>query len=138
MTLDELLNSGRLERVSVDEKAAAKSLDEARAHLRSAGLILADDPDGAYALLYDAARKAISAHMMARGLRASNQQGAHVNVGYYAVAEIEGTAVGSFDRLRRNRNRSEYGVRIFGDEELHRDLATATAIVQEVEDAWSD
>lgn len=94
MTLDELLNSGRLERVS--------------------------------------------AHMMARGLRASNQQGAHVSVGYYAAAEIEGTAVGSFDRLRRNRNRSEYGVRIFGDEELHRDLATARAIVREVDDSWSD
>lgn len=32
MTLDELLRSGRLERVSADEKAAVKSLDEARAH----------------------------------------------------------------------------------------------------------
>lgn len=135
MNLDELLRSGRLERVPADEKAAVKMLDEARAHLRSAESILSDDPDGAYSLFYDAARKAISAHMMARGLRARNQQGAHVSVGLYAVAEIRGTAVGRFDRPRRSRNRSEYGVRIFGDEELHRDLATARAIVREVDDS---
>ena len=62
--------------------------------------------------LYDAARKAITAHMQANGYRATNRLGAHQASGLYAEATLgAGTAVSdvrAFDRMRRVRNRSEY------------------------------
>ena len=52
-----------------DAATARASLAEARRHLASAKLIPGADPNGAYVLLYDAARKANAAHMLASGLR---------------------------------------------------------------------
>jgi hypothetical protein len=45
--VEQLLLAGRLERVPPDHAAALSMLEEARRHLRSAGLILAADPNGA-------------------------------------------------------------------------------------------
>lgn len=47
------------------------------------------DPDAAYALLYDGARQAVTAHLLRAGLRARNAPGGHEAVALYAVAAIE-------------------------------------------------
>ena len=77
MSIEDLVRARRLERVPADIDAAVRRLSSARRHLGSAALIARDDPDAAYALLYDAARKAVTAHMQGAGLRARNAPGAH-------------------------------------------------------------
>jgi hypothetical protein len=137
VTIADLVRDGRLERVPADPATAAASVEEARRHLTSADLIAGADPNGAYALLYDAARKAIAAHMLASGLRVTVRPRAHEAVGLYALDALSGSpeidSVEYFDRMRRKRNRTEYGVRTFGAAEIARDLRHASAIVDAVE-----
>lgn len=66
-----LVRTGRIEKVEPDVDAAASRLAAARRHLASAESIATIDPDGAYSLLYDAARKALDAHMLVNGYRVS-------------------------------------------------------------------
>jgi hypothetical protein len=86
--------------------------------------------------VYDAARKAIGAHMLAHGLRAHPRAriGAHVVVGRYAETELTGApdSVAEFDRMRRRRNRTEYGIAQIQSAEIEAALAHAEAIVAAV------
>jgi hypothetical protein len=136
MTLADLIRDGRVEPVQPDLRTALASLDEARRHLVSSPQIAGIDPNGAYALLYDAARKAIAAHMLAAGFRVTVRPRAHEAVGLYAVDALSSAraskSIGYFDRMRRKRNRTEYGVRTFGAAEIARDLEHARAIVDAV------
>lgn len=133
-TLQELLNTGRVERVPADLSAAADRVDACLQHLTSAAVLADSDPAMAYAALYDAARKAITAHMLARGLRATNRPGAHEAVGLYGVAELTdpGGSVARFQGMRLARNRSEYQDRPVGRQEVANDLRHAAAIVEAV------
>lgn len=133
MSIDDLVAARRLERVPADPAAARERLATCRRHLRSAGLIAEGDPDAAYALLYDAARKATAAHMLAAGLRARNAPGAHEATAQYAALALDVAAAGELDRMRRFRNRIEYGTTRFSPAQVARDLAYATAIVECVE-----
>jgi hypothetical protein len=136
--LDELVAGGRIELVPADVAAAAALLQEAARHLTSAAAIASTDPNGAYSLLYDAARKAVTGQMLARGYRvASGRLGGHDAVVRYAEASLsEGPYsehVAQLDRMRRARNRSEYGLTTFGARQLKKDLEHARAIVAAVE-----
>jgi hypothetical protein len=74
--------------------------------------------------------------MLAGGLRVrKGRPGGHETTGRYARASIRGAdeALAQFDRLRRNRNRSEYESRVVGKAEIHTDLAYAREIVAAVE-----
>ena len=138
--VDELVNEGRLEPVEADREAASVKLSEAKRHLESSAAIAESDPGGAYALLYDAARKAVDAHMVASGYRVmKNRPGAHEASGRYAVLVLgrggHADDIRAFDRMRRNRNRSEYGVWQVGRTTLETDLAHARGIVRAVERA---
>lgn len=137
-SLESLVREGRIERVEADPDAARGRLEEAERHLASASAIADADPEGAYALLYDAARKAIDAHMQANGYRVSKGRlGAHEATGLYALAVLgsgpQGEHVRHFDRMRRNRNRSEYAVWEVGRSTLERDLEHARGIIRAVE-----
>lgn len=132
MTVDELVGARRLERVPADHAAAARRLTAARRHLRSAAILARDDPDAAYALLYDAARKAVAAHMQAHGLRARNAPGAHEATAFYAAAVLAGPSSGELDRMRRFRNRIEYGTTNFDTRQVEHDLRHSEAIVAEI------
>ncbi len=132
MTIEELVGARRLERVPADLDSAGRRLSSARRHLRSAALLAREDPDAAYALLYDAARKAVAAHMQAAGLRARNAPGAHEATARYAAAALTGPSSGELDRLRRFRNRIEYGTTSFDTLQVEHDLGHAQAIVDEV------
>lgn len=134
-TLAALVDQGRIEEVPPDAEEARAILEEAERHLSSADQIAGTDPNGAYALLYDAARKAVSAHMLAGGYRATNAPGAHRAVVLYAESELSDEApehVDHLDRMRRTRNRSEYGVRVFGGAEIRNDLEHASGVVSAV------
>jgi hypothetical protein len=139
MTLQDLIRDGRIEPVQPDLRTALASLDEARRHLASSAQIAGSDPNGAYALLYDAARKAIAAHMLAAGFRVTVRPRAHEAVALYAVDALSSAraskSIEYFDLIRRKRNRTEYGVRTFGAAEIARDLEHARAIVGAVDEA---
>lgn len=135
--LAQLIATGRVEQVEPDPEVARLLVEESQKHLDSADRIAPDDPNGSYQLLYDAARKAIAAHMLARGLRIANRPGAHETAGRYARASIgDGemeASVRQFDRMRRTRNRSEYELTFLAAREIAKDLAHARRIVQAVE-----
>jgi hypothetical protein len=135
--IDELVAGGRIELVPTDGRAAAALLEEAERHLTSAAAIASTDPNGAYSLLYDAVRKAVTAHMLARGYRvAGGRLRGHEAVVRYAEASLsEGPHsehVAQLDRIRRARNRSEYGFATFGARQLEADLQHAHAIIAAV------
>ena len=110
--LQELLADGALERVAADGETARQELDTARRHVETARAIADADPTAAFAVGYDAMRKAISAHMRAAGYRVARRQGHHHWTGRYASAAIGGEDVAAhieaFDDLRQLRNQSEY------------------------------
>ena len=137
--LEALVMQGRIERVEADTSAARDRLEEAKHHLDSATLIAETDPSGAYSLLYDAARKAVDAHMLMSGYRVSKSHlGAHEATARYASSVLgsgqHGDSARRFDRMRRNRNRSEYGAWQIGRSTLEADLVHARAIVEAVEE----
>lgn len=105
------LASGNLQKVSPSLDAADNFLVQAAGHLVSARVVAATDPTGAYALLYDAARKSLAAVLQAQGLRATSKGG------HYAIQEASSAqftkppprdAFRPFGRLRRTRNQIEY------------------------------
>lgn len=132
MTLDELIARRRIERIPADGAAARERLDVCRRHLESARLLATDDPDAAYALAYDAARKAVAAHMLAAGLRTRNAPGAHEATARYAEEAVDDRSARELDRMRRFRNRLEYGTTALGAAQVEHDLAHARRIVEAV------
>jgi hypothetical protein len=108
--IERLIGDGHLERVPASREHADRLLRQARRHLRSAQLTAADDPEGAYAVLYDAARKALWAILENQGLRPTSA-GGHL-AAYYAVraqlAPPMGPQLRPFDRMRRHRRDAEY------------------------------
>jgi hypothetical protein len=128
-SLDDLVREGRIERVDADSSAARDKMAEAERHLASAAAIASTDREGAYSLLYDAARKALTAHMTAKGFRVKKGEGAHVAVGRYATAALGSEeSIEAFEYMRRLRNRTEYSTWHVGADRLRRDLRHAEAI----------
>jgi hypothetical protein len=108
--VDALLDRRDLERVPASAEHAAELIDEARKHVASAQRIVDEDPAGAFQLLYDAARKALSAILENQGLRATSR-GGHIAVLEAVSAQLDppmGKVLRPFDRLRRQRNNVEY------------------------------
>jgi hypothetical protein len=108
--IDAMLAAGELQRVSPSREHADRLLVQAGQHIGSVRVAAAADPEGAYALAYDAARKALAAVLENQGLRATTR-GGHLAV-YRAVrAQLDpplGTVLRPFDRMRRQRNAQEY------------------------------
>jgi hypothetical protein len=110
-TIKSLLAANSLQKVAPSREAAQATLDAAAKHLDSAQAVAESDPDGAYTLLYDAARKGLAAMLQTQGLRSTSRGGR------YAVQEAISAqftkppprdAFRSFGRLRRSRNQIEY------------------------------
>ncbi len=129
--LDQLRSQGLVEPVEVDFVAIEKWFDDANRHVVAAEAIAELDPSGAYVLAYDAARKSVAAALLGRGYRVLSRPGAHQALARFAkdLAERhDEPSLARLDRLRRNRNRSEYGTRTFGASEVTEAIATAKAI----------
>ena len=128
-----LRRTGRLQPVPADGDTARARMLTAAQHLATARRLLGEgqDLEIAYAALYDAARKAVTAAMLAVGVRAANRAGAHEAVSIWA-AEVLGPACPAarrFDAMRRRRNRSEYDDLVLSPTAVTLDLADATEIV---------
>jgi hypothetical protein len=108
--IDLMLAHSELQRVPASREQADRLIDQAGAHLSSAAEICDQDPPGGYALLYDAARKALAAVLENQGLRATTR-GGHLAV-YRAIrAQLDppmGKILQPFDRMRRQRHDAEY------------------------------
>lgn len=134
LAVADLLNVGRLERVPADRSAALSRLPKTDTHLATAAALIGIDNDMAYTALYDAARKAIAAHMLANGLRAPARTGAHEVVGIYAEEAIPDPtgSVTEFQKMRRRRNKSEYDNIVLGRQDVEADLHHASNIAAAV------
>jgi uncharacterized protein (UPF0332 family) len=136
-SIEDLLRDGRLEQIEPDRDEAHDLIEHAERHVASAERLIEDDPAGAYQLLYDAARKATAADMLANGYRPkSDRPGAHWAVVRYAEEALEDDtepdALANFDRMRRTRNRTEYGALTLGRKQIEGDLEHARTIVRSV------
>lgn len=135
--IEAMLANGDLEQVVASPQNAARLVNEANRHLRSAELLAEDDPAGAYDLLYAGARKAMAAALAAQGLRATSR-GGHIAVQDAMTHQLgrSGSAIRPFGRLRRTRNDADYpkiDTPPLGAEDVVEDLPKARAIVAAME-----
>lgn len=135
--LDELVAEGVIEPVAADPETARIELEQAQLHVESAAEIADRDPVAAFALGYDAIRKALSAHMRSRGYRVAGKgKGHHARVGRYALAAIDDPRLQqhleAFDELRQLRNQSEYDALLLEPDDVTDSLAHADAIITAV------
>lgn len=103
-----LIERRHLQQVAADSETAAALLASAARHVESARLTADPDPEAAYALAYDAARKSATALLAHQGLRPTTA-GGHIAVVDAIRAQFPGVpGLTSLDRLRRRRNQAEY------------------------------
>jgi hypothetical protein len=110
--IEEMLNGQppRLQKVVPSREHADRLVRQARAHLTTAARVADDDPSGAYGMLYDAARKALTAVLQNQGLRPTTR-GGHLAAYDAVTAQLDpplGKTLRPFNRLRRTRNSAEY------------------------------
>ncbi len=111
--LREAIATRDLERVTANMAAAGDRVNDARRHVRSARSLADDDTSLAIAACHDAIRKAITAHMVANGLRPRGGDGAHRIVLEYARHQL-GAVITADDlieatEIRQDRALAEYG-----------------------------
>jgi hypothetical protein len=109
-SIDALLARGQLTKVAANAELAVSLLDQARAHLISAGMVVETDPTGAFVLAYDGARKALAAILVNQGLRAGGD-GAHAVLLDAVLAQLDpplGAIFRPFTWMRPLRNHTEY------------------------------
>lgn len=111
--LSEAIATRDLERVTSNMAAAGDRVNDARRHVRSARALADDDTPLAMAACHDAIRKALTAHMLANGLRPRGGEGAHRIVLDYARTQLGGL-IGEGDleeakEIRQDRALAEYG-----------------------------
>ena len=106
--VERLLEAHQLQRVATDASTVEGLIESARRHVATGRTAITSDPEGAFALAYDAARKAASALLAHQGLRATTA-GGHIVIVEVMNAQFPGVAgLKSIDRLRRRRNQAEY------------------------------
>ena len=106
--IERLLDARQLEHVPADTDTVGALVASARRHIASATTTAADDPEGAFALAYDAARKTATALLAHQGLRPTST-GGHLVIVEAINAQFPGVVgLKSIDRLRRRRNQAEY------------------------------
>ena len=104
--INELLAEGRLEHVSGAAANGLSLLASARGLLESAQRESLENPEAAFVLAYDSARKACAALLAQQGLR-TRSAGHHVTTEAAVRAQFGGT-FDEFGALRRRRSEIEY------------------------------
>src|SRR5689334_22007349 len=108
--IDDMLARGRITRVTPNRELAEILLSQARAHLASGLSVVQSDPAGAFTLVYDAARKALTAILVNQGLRAGGD-GAHAVLLEAVMAQLDpplGAIFRPFSWMRPLRNHTQY------------------------------
>jgi hypothetical protein len=109
-SVDALLARGQLTRVTANRDLAETLLVQARAHLASGEAVAGTDPAGAFTLVYDAARKALTAILANQGLRAGGDGGQAVLL-EVVLAQLDpplGATFKAFTWMRPLRNHTAY------------------------------
>ena len=109
-TLQQMIDAKELQRVPASREHADRLLAESQRHIASARDIVDSDPEGAYQLLYDGVRKALTAILANEGLRPTTG-GGHRAVYTAVAAQLDppmGGVLRPFDRMRRQRHSIEY------------------------------
>jgi hypothetical protein len=105
-----MIDQNDLTQVVADLDLAERLLSAARRHVKSAETLCDSDPELAYAALYDAIRKALSAMLQAQGLRPTTT-GGHLAV-QHAIRAQFGASMGAIlrpvDRIRATRHAIQY------------------------------
>lgn len=112
--IERMLRAGELEQVPASREQADLRVGQARNHLASGRLIAETDPEGGYAMVYDAARKALAAILANEGLRATSVRGHHRAVYEAVQAQLDpplGAQLRPFNRMRSRRGNAEYPTR---------------------------
>jgi hypothetical protein len=132
--IERMLADGELQRVPASREHADRLLVQARSHVSSAARVCDDDPAGAYALTYDAARKGLTAILENQGLRPTTR-GGHLAVLEAVRAQLDppmGRPLRQFNRMRVRRHDAEYpptdSPEITADD-VREDLATAENLI---------
>ncbi|MFJ8748387.1 hypothetical protein ACIREO_03435 [Streptomyces sp. NPDC102441] len=100
----------------------------------------ATDPEGAYTLSYDAARRAMAAVLQNQGLRATSR-GGHTVISEAVRAQLDpplGSILRPFNRMRARRNEIEYRsseAPTVSPEEVVSDLTKVEALIELAEKA---
>jgi hypothetical protein len=129
-----MIAASELQRVPASRDHADRLIRQARRHLVSADEISDGDPAGGYTLVYDAARKALTAMLENQGLRPTTR-GGHLAVYEAARAQLDppmGQVLRPFDRMRRQRHDVEYpptDAPQISPEDVREDVAKAAAII---------
>lgn len=108
--IDQLIQQGRLTRVTANRDLAESHLAQASIHLTAAATVRDLDPAGAFTLTYDAARLALVSLLVNQGLKPRGE-GAHAVLLEAAIAQLEPprqTEIREFDWMRRLRNDTQY------------------------------
>ncbi|MGI9008251.1 MAG: HEPN domain-containing protein [Streptosporangiaceae bacterium] len=103
-----LIEARHLQQVIADPDTEAALLASAHRHVGSARRTASRDPEAAYSLAYDAARKSATALLSHQGLRPTTT-GGHIAIVDVIRVQFPGVpGLSSLDRLRRRRNQAEY------------------------------
>ncbi|HET6919282.1 MAG TPA: hypothetical protein VFI46_07440 [Jiangellaceae bacterium] len=106
--IEAMLERDELQHVAGGSDAAYSLLGMADRHVDAAKACVHIDAAGAYALAYDATRKAGTALLAHQGLRPTTR-GGHIAVVEATEAQVPNVpGLRSLDRLRRRRNQAEY------------------------------
>lgn len=101
-----------LDRIKADMSAARFRINDARGNVGGARQVKDTSPTLAIAACHDAARKAITAHMVANGYRPKKGDGAHRIVNDYATIVLADVLLEddlvALDDLRTDRAEAEY------------------------------
>jgi HEPN domain-containing protein len=108
VTINALLERSHIQRVAADSETGETLVATSERHAQSAATLTDSDPEAAFSLAYDAARKAVTALLAHQGLRPTTA-GGHIAIVEAITAQFPGVAgLKSLDRLRRRRNQAEY------------------------------
>lgn len=136
--IERMLADNQLQEVPASRDQADFLINEARKHATAAAAIADIDASGAYALTYDAARKALVAVLAVQGLRPT-ADGGHVAV-IDAVSAQLGEAAGAilkpFNRMRHTRHDTEYpsgGAPTVDADDVRSDLSKAEDMIHMAE-----
>lgn len=106
--IERLLEARHLEHVQADPDITGALQAAASRHIVSARACAGSDPEGSYALAYDAVRKSATALLAHQGLRPTSA-GGHIAVVEAIEAQFPDIpGLRSLDRMRRRRNQTEY------------------------------
>jgi hypothetical protein len=109
-TIEQLIAEDKLEHVQIDSSVPERELAAAWRHHKTAKLAAEEDPEGAFQLLYDSARKALQAVLFTKGLRVRKPpRGNHFT--YVLVTRtdlVDDEVWAPFNWMRELRNTTEY------------------------------